>query len=163
MKYKTFSWALICVSLIICFIPHLIWNTNVDSDEVIYLDATLTQKVKCFDENGQVALCTITVNEFDNIFLLNDWQIVDIDLLNAQNAGDTMRLGIKKDNQKYINQSSSLILISAETANGSVATLESYQHSSDVSKCIISSIGFSGVIIFSLILGAISIVKKYSK
>lgn len=83
MKYKPLIILLLIVSMIFAIIPHMLIKTSIDSDALIYFDTTLAQKVVCFDENGQVALCIIIVNETETVFLLNDWQITDIDLLSS--------------------------------------------------------------------------------
>ena len=160
MKYKPLLLALLIISLVFAIAPYIIWKAPIGNDDVVFLDATLAQKVECFDENGQVALCTIKVNEYDTVFLLADWQIIDIDLLASWQEGDYIKLGIEKDALELIDQSPSLILISAETERGSVATLESYHNSSNISRYIISGIGISGVIVCSLAL-AINRYKKF--
>ena len=91
---------------------------------------------------------------------LRDWQIIDIDLLSSRQEGDYIKLGIEKGALKLIDQSPSLILISAETESGSVATLESYHNSSNISRYIISGIGMSGVIVCSL---ALTVIYKHKK
>ncbi len=108
-------------------------------------------------------MCTITVNEFDTVFLLSDWQIIDIDLLDSQQEGDYIKLGIEKDVQDHINQAPSLMLISAESADGSIATVESYQRSSNISKYIISGIGIGGAIVFSIALVIAEIINKVKR
>lgn len=161
MKYKPLLLALLITSLVFAIAPYIIWKSPIENENVVFLDATLAQKVECFDENGQVALCTIKVNEFDTVFLLSDWQIIDIDLLASRQEGDYIKLGIEKDALKLIDQSPSLILISAETESGSVATLESYYNSSNISRYIIAGIGMSGVIVCSLALAVIYKHKKF--
>ena len=160
MKYKPLLLALLIISFIFGIAPYIIWKAPIGNDDVFFLDATLAQKVECFDENGQVALCTIKVNEYDTVFLLADWQIIDIDLLASWQEGDYIKLGIEKDALELIDLSPSLILISAETESGSVATLESYHRSSNISKNIISYIGIGGAIVFSLTLVIVAIINK---
>ncbi len=163
MKYKPLLLSLLIISIILGLVPNIVWKAPIDNEDVIFLDATLAQKVECFDENGQLALCTITVNEFDTVFLLSDWQIIDIDLLDSQQEGDYIKLGIEKDVQDYINQAPSLMLISADSANGSIATVESYQRSSNISKFIISGIGIGGAIVFSIALVIAEIINKVKR
>jgi hypothetical protein len=107
MKYKSLLLALVIVCIILGILPYIVWKAPIDNEDIIYLDATLAQKVECFDENGQVALCTIKVNEFDTFFLLADWQIIDIDHLDSQQKGDYIKLGIEKDALELIDQSPS--------------------------------------------------------
>ena len=163
MKYKPLLLSLLIISIILGLVPNIVWKAPIDNEYVIFLDATLAQKVECFDENGQLALCTITVNEFDTVFLLSDWQIIDIDLLDSQQEGDYIKLGIEKDVQDHINQAPSLMLISADSANGSIATVESYQRSSNISKFIISGIGIGGAIVFSIALVIAEIINKVKR
>jgi hypothetical protein len=160
MKFKSLLSTLVIVCIILGILPYIVWKAPIDNEDIIYLDATLAQKVECFDENGQGALCTIKVNEFDTVFLLADWQIIDIDHLDSQQKGDYIKLGIEKDALELIDQSPSLILISAETESGSIATLESYHRSSNISKNIISYIGIGGAIVFSLTLVIVAIINK---
>ena len=160
MKYKPLILSLLIVSAIFAILTHILLNTSINSDVLLYINATLAQPVKCFDENGQVALCTITVNESENVFLLNDWQITDIDLLASLQNGDSIRVGIKREAQNLVNQSPSLPLVTAETENGPIATIESYTKSLRITKNIISGIGFIGSTVLPLLFFIFFIVSK---
>lgn len=151
MKYKPLIISLLIVSTIFAILLHILFKTSIKSDDVIYIDATLAQPVKCFDENGQVALYIIMVDETETVFLLNDWQITDINLLASLQNGDSIKLGIKKDALILVNQSPSLPLITAETESGVIATVESYTHSLHIDKSIISGIGFIGITVSALL------------
>ena len=160
MKYKPLILSLLIVSAIFAILPHILLNTSINSDDLLYINATLAQQVKCFDENGQVALCIITVNESENVFLLNDWQITDIDLLASLQNGDSIRVGIKREAQNLVNQSSSLPLVTAETETGAIATIESYTQSLHNAKNIISVIGLVGITISILLSFIFSAIEK---
>ena len=163
MKYKPLILSLLIVSAIFAILPQILFLTSIKSDDLIYIDATLAQPVKCFDENGQVALCIIIVNETETVFLLNDWKITDIDLLASLQNGDIIKLGIKKDTQNLINQSPSLPLVTAETENVPIATIESYTQSLHITQNIISGIGFIGIAVSIILLFVFFCYKEKAK
>ena len=160
MKYKLLIIILLIVSIIFAVLPHMLIKTSIDSDDLIYFDTTLAQQVVCFDENGQVPLCSIVVNETETVFLLNDWQISNIDLLASLQNGDIIELGIKKDAKDLINKSPSIPLVTVETETGAIATIESYTQSLHNAKNIISVIGLIGIAISILLSFVFFVIEK---